>query len=191
MTIQELQTILSFAQVDRNQKVRVFVTSKSGMKEYCDILSYNTFCDGIVLTIESDLLEREGNKDAALVVPELKENENERIRKHIIEVFKERAGYVWKDGTTNDECLAYLEKQKEENDKRLERVEQHSKRLQELDAKIKSLRRKIYGDEQELAGWSEEDETNIFGSNPSVPSQSKALFELFARGRLMNKCLTT
>jgi len=63
MTIQELQTILSFAQVEKNQKVRVLVTSKSGMKEYCDILSYNTYCDGIVLTIESDLLEREGKDE--------------------------------------------------------------------------------------------------------------------------------
>ena len=63
MTIQELQTILSFAQVDKNQKVRVFATSKSGMKEYCDILSYNTFCDGIVLTIESDLLGIDGKEE--------------------------------------------------------------------------------------------------------------------------------
>ena len=63
MTIRDLQTILSFAQVDKSQKVRVLVTSKSGMMESCDILSFNTFSDGISLTVESGLLEREGRDE--------------------------------------------------------------------------------------------------------------------------------
>lgn len=102
------------------------------------------------------------------ICSELKESEDERIRKHIIEVFKERVGYVWKDGTTNDECLAYLEKKKEQN---LEDIEDKAVRkymkldkfalanmLAERDKTNAEVIEAFESIEQKPAEWSEEDE---------------------------------
>lgn len=45
--------------------------------------------------------------------PELKENEDERIRKRIIEILNRLPGYYWYGQKEKDDILAYLEKQKE------------------------------------------------------------------------------
>ena len=47
------------------------------------------------------------------VIIEPKENEDERIRKHIIEILDRLAPCHW-DGDEKSECIAYLEKQKAE-----------------------------------------------------------------------------
>lgn len=47
------------------------------------------------------------------IFSELSKSEDERIIGKIIEVFKEREGFVWKDGTTNTDIISWLEKQGE------------------------------------------------------------------------------
>ena len=49
------------------------------------------------------------------LIPELRESEDERVRKALVKVFEEKAkrGFEWQDGIPNNTVLAWLEKQKE------------------------------------------------------------------------------
>ena len=51
MNIKDLQTIVNYANVSPGQKVRVRVNYSGEGEELCDILSFNTYTDGIVLNI--------------------------------------------------------------------------------------------------------------------------------------------
>ena len=59
MTIQELATILKYARVNPTEPVRIQVDFSGKTKQYCDILSYNTYTDGIVLNIATDITDNE------------------------------------------------------------------------------------------------------------------------------------
>ena len=52
------------------------------------------------------------------VIPELRESEDERIRKELVAFFKEVRGAYWHDILVSD-ILAYLEKQKKQENGRL------------------------------------------------------------------------
>lgn len=51
MNIRDLQTIVNHANVEPNRPVRVRVNYSGTGEELCDILSFNTYTDGIVLNI--------------------------------------------------------------------------------------------------------------------------------------------
>lgn len=59
MTIQDLITILKYARVDPHQKVVIHVDHSGECDEICDILSYTTHTDGIMLNIVVSTLEEE------------------------------------------------------------------------------------------------------------------------------------
>lgn len=50
MTIEQLKTILNYADVKSDKKVYIQVHSK-GMKQNCEVESFGTYSDGIVLNV--------------------------------------------------------------------------------------------------------------------------------------------
>ena len=61
MTLQDLQSIINYARVEPHRPVRVMVNYSGTGEELCDILSFNTYSDGIVLNIVAS--EKEGGED--------------------------------------------------------------------------------------------------------------------------------
>lgn len=108
--------------------------------------------------MHSHMLFSEDREALETLIPELRESKEERIRTRLSEYFRgflegnehcyENGGYVKWEGLDVKSILDWLEKQKEEADKRLERVELHCKEVQEFDKKIKALRKEWYGEEQ-------------------------------------------
>ena len=110
--------------------------------------------------------------DAKLAVehafPELSESEDERIRKAIIGHLKNDVDFVC-NGITKDECLAWLEKQKEPHKRLRDKTpwiitakEELAHDEERLQANLEELRKiraeKEKQKEQKPAEWSEEDE---------------------------------
>lgn len=54
MTVQELKTILTYAEIDPEQKVYVNITLKDGHKTVQDIKTFNVFSDAIALNVKID-----------------------------------------------------------------------------------------------------------------------------------------
>ena len=53
MKIRELESILAYASTEKDQEVKINVTYGDGIIERCDIKSFDTFSDGILLNIET------------------------------------------------------------------------------------------------------------------------------------------
>ena len=87
-------------------------------------------------------------EDAEHYFPELRESEDERIRKALVWHLKADVDFV-SNGVTKAECIAYLEKQKEQKPE----VDESTKRLN------KNWMKQYFDEQQEQkpAEWSEED----------------------------------
>ena len=53
MSIEDLQTILAFSTTKKNQKVIINAKYGDGTLEHCDILSFDSFSDAIVLNTKT------------------------------------------------------------------------------------------------------------------------------------------
>lgn len=94
-----------------------------------------------------------------VLIPELRESEDERIRKNIVSIINQYSRICVKEGDSCDdinECLAWLEKQKERRDYR-ELYEE----VVNSDWFKENYAGKSLGEEQKPAEWSEEDEEKL------------------------------
>ena len=104
-----------------------------------------------IKTIMSTTVWTDEEREAlGILIPELKESEDEKIRKEIIDIVKAyRANCVYEGTHKFDDCLAWLEKQKEQNP--AEVVDESTKRLND------NWMKQHFDDykEQKPAEWSE------------------------------------
>ena len=132
------------------------------------------------------------------LIPELKESEDERVRKALLNEFihLQSNGYKFA-GLEGEEIIAYLEKQKEQNfeDIEDEAVRKYMKldkfalanMLAERDKTNAEVIETFEGIEEQPAEWSEEDEKKIYFLSRLIEFQVKNDEYCFGDGRLISK----